>query len=62
MMKWSTATSISTFNICSLLHVAALYGNTEVVKVLMDEGVSAASKNDVFKTPMHLAAANGHAR
>ena len=42
--------------------MAALYGNTEVVKVLMDEGVSAASKNDVFKTPMHLAAANGHAR
>ena len=42
--------------------MAALSGNTEAVKVLMDEGVSAASKNNEFKTPMHLAAANGHAR
>ena len=42
--------------------MAALSGNTEAVKVLMDEGVLAPSKNDEFKTPMHLAAANGHAR
>ena len=42
--------------------MAALSGNTEAVKVLMDEGVSAASKNDEFKTPMHLAAAHRRAR
>ena len=46
----------------TFLHVAALHGNTEAVIALMDQGVPAASKNDEFKTPMHLAAANGHAR
>ena len=46
----------------TFLHVAALHGNAEAVVALMDEGVPTASKNDESKTPMHLAAANGHAR
>ena len=46
----------------TLLHVAALRGNTEAVLALVDQGVPVASKNDESKTPMHLAAANGHAR
>lgn len=46
----------------TLLHVAAFHGNTEAVIALMNEGVRAAIKNDECKTPMHLAAVNGHAR
>lgn len=46
----------------TLLHVAAHHGNTEAVIALMNERVPAAVKNDEHKTPMHLAAVNGHAR
>ena len=46
----------------TLLHVAALHGNTEAVLTLMNQGVAVANKNNESKTPMHLAAANGHAR
>ena len=46
----------------TLLHVAAVHGNTEALIALLDEGVPPASKNYEHKTPMHLAAVNGHAR
>ena len=46
----------------TLLHVAALPGNTEAVIALMNEGVSTIIENEEHKTPMHLAAVNGHAR
>ena len=44
----------------TLLHVAAFHGNTEAVKALMDGHALAAIKNDECKTPLHLAAENGH--
>ena len=46
----------------TLLHVAAFHGNIEAVMALMDERAPAAVKNNESKTPLHLAAVNGHAR
>ena len=46
----------------TLLRLAALHGKTEAVKALMDENVLTAIKNDEHKSPLHLAAENGHAR
>ena len=35
-------------------------GNLEVVHMLVKKGVKIDSRNDISKTPIHLAAENGH--
>ena len=35
-------------------------GNLEAVQMLLDVGVKIDSRNDISKTPMHLAAEKGH--
>ena len=42
------------------LHVAAANGRVDVVKVLLDRGVSIGATNDRGGTALHLAAAGGH--
>ena len=42
------------------LHAAARQGNHLAVKVMLDEGLDARTKNKHCQTPMHLAAKEGH--
>ena len=42
------------------LHAAARQGNRLAVKVMLDEGFDARTKNEHCQTPMHLAAKEGH--
>ena len=42
----------------NLLHVAAIYGNVEMVKLLIDHKVEINFKDNIGYTPLHVAAAN----
>ena len=43
------------------LHIAAREGKLDVVSILLCIGVQVDARNEVNKTPIHLAAENGHA-
>ncbi len=45
----------------TLLHLAALAGNAEMVNLLLEEGAEVGATNDVGVTALHVAARNGHA-
>ncbi|DBA13679.1 TPA: hypothetical protein GDO54_018466 [Pyxicephalus adspersus] len=45
----------------SPLHLAAQYGHTSTVKVLLQAGISRDARTKVDRTPLHIAAAEGHA-
>lgn len=48
-------------NYNTALHLAALEGNVEIVKELLKSSkILVDSKNELKKTPTHLAAAKGH--
>jgi ankyrin repeat protein len=49
-----------TTDLFSALHIAAYKGNLDVVKLLVEYGTNDNCKDDVGKTPMDWATANGH--
>ncbi|XP_046555494.1 uncharacterized protein LOC124264760 [Haliotis rubra] len=44
----------------SLLHVAATYGNVEMLEILLGEGFDVNTPNKEANTPLHLATESGH--
>jgi ankyrin repeat protein len=42
------------------LHAASAYGHVEVARVLIEQGVDMAARNDEGYTPLHVASRNGH--
>ena len=42
------------------LHLASMYGHEQVVRVLLEKGASAGSKDTYGRTPLYYAAENGH--
>ncbi len=51
--------NLKDFEGASLLHVAAEFSHTEVVRFLIDSGADVNAKNLNGWTPLHLAARNG---
>ena len=44
----------------TLIHQAAFYGQTHIVKLLLDHGANIHEKNNDGETPIHRAAGEGH--
>lgn len=50
----------SDFNHNTPLHIAAAKGNLAALKVLLTADIKIDARNELSKTPMHLAAEYGH--
>jgi ankyrin repeat protein len=58
MQKYKAEANASFHN--TPLHRAALEGNLEEVKKLVEGGADVNAKNTIGKTPLHMASGNGH--
>lgn len=58
----STAIDSYSYDGWTALHLAAFFGQTEAVRILLDAGaaISAVSTNSMRNTPLHAASAGGH--
>jgi ankyrin repeat protein len=62
--QWRLSSTVTTKNISSgtALHVASLLGNEVAAKTLLGRGALVDSTDEFHRTPLHLAATNGHIR